>query len=188
MNDPVLVGGLDIGIKRDTAALVVTYHDIEKDSYGMWGHRIWKPPVNLITQVEPVLFKFLELERVAALLFDPYQFAATNLRLESEGYYHLLQEVNQQTEMISAANSQHELCTEHRYLMYPDPEIRAHFAHAAAEVTRRGWRIVKKKQGQPIDAVVAAAMSIMGSLGDVGYATHPGFQADVHGRSVLDLP
>jgi phage terminase large subunit-like protein len=185
--DPVLFCGLDIGIKRDTSAFTAVCPGPSPDTYALYGHRIWFPPVSLVTQVEPFLLELLAKKRVASLLFDPYQFQTTAQRLHEEGYGHLLVEVNQQTEMINYANTLHSLLHNHQLVLYPDGDLRQQFSWCAAQHGERGWRIVKQKQSKQIDAVVSLAMALAGAVGDLGHAQHPSFDA-THTRSAALLP
>lgn len=187
MNDPILHLGLDIATKRDTCAVVGLVHDYDKDIFYQYGHKIWHPPVNIAEDVEPWLFEILEKERVAHLLYDPYQAVTTIQRLEAAGYGAKLVEVNQLTEMTRAANALHSVCTEGRIVMYSDPEVKAQFSWASAQHTERGWRIVKSKQSRQIDVVVALAMSLLGATGEIGYAMHQSYEPDIHSRSAMDL-
>ena len=95
--DPILWIGIDIGLKRDTSALVATYHDHDTDTFDMWGFRIWTPPVNMIVQVEPVLRRLLQQQRIGGVFYDPTQFETTRQRMAEEGFGHLFIEVNQRS-------------------------------------------------------------------------------------------
>jgi len=186
--DPILWLGMDIGIKRDTTAITAVFHNYEEDKFGLYGHWIFEPPVNMVTQVEPRLMWLLETFRVGGLLFDPYQAATTTQTLAVAGYGDLLVEVNQSTEMVHAANILHALCTSGRLILYKDPVLRAHFSWANDEQTERGWHIKKRKQTMPIDGVVALAMSCLGITGETGHMQHPSYSTKSHSRSALLLP
>ena len=121
-------------------------------------------------------------------MFDPYQMATTQHKLEEAGFGNKLIEVNQGTEMRLAANTLHSHCTEGSFVMYKDPELRAHFSWCHAEHGERGWHIKKMKQTKPIDGVVSLAMALMGATGEIGHAQHPGFTTEVHAKSILTLP
>ena len=185
--DPILWLGLDVGIKRDTTALTAVFHDYENDVMGLWGHRIFVPPVNMVTQVEPMLMWFFENFRIGALLFDPYQAMTTKQKLEVEGWGDLLVEVNQNTEMVQAANNLHGLVYSERFYMYNDKAMRSHYSWAAAEQTERGWHVKKKKQTMPIDGVVSTMMAVLGASGETGHMQHPGYQPVKHGRKAENL-
>ena len=187
-DDPLLFVGLDIAVKRDTCAVAAVYRDHDTREVILWGHQIWQPPVNLVTQVEPMLFRLFTSARIAALLYDPYQAASTAQRLSESGYGPRLIEVNQQTQMVPAANTLHHLITTGQLVAYRDPDVRAQFSWCAAQHTERGWRIVKQKQTKPIDVVVALAMACAGAVGDLGHTQHPGYNPLLHARSAEVLP
>jgi phage terminase large subunit-like protein len=188
VEDPILYIGVDIGIKRDTSAITAIFPNYDDHYFGLWGHRIFSPPVNMFKDVEPCLFNLLENHRVAAVLFDPYQMATTQQKLMEAGFGNKLVEVNQGTEMRMAANTLHSHMTEGSFVMYGDLELRAHFSWCHAEHGERGWHIKKKNQTKPIDGVVSLAMALMGATGEIGHAQHPGFHSEVHAKSILSLP
>ena len=188
MHDPILFIGVDIGIKRDTSAISAIYHDYDENRFKMWGIRIYKPPVNMVTQVEPCLLRLLRTQREALLNYDPYMMATTRQRLVEEGYDSKLNEVNQATEMILASNTLHSHCMEDTFDLGNDQELRSHFAHCNAKQTERGWRIVKRDQSLPVDGVVATAMALMAATGDEEYNRHPSFTPSMHGRSIEVIP
>lgn len=190
--DPLLYVGWDIGIKRDTTAIVAFYLNEHTDRYCLWGHRIFSPtkdkPVNMTQDVEPLIVNLLSNQRVAALMYDPYQAATTAQKLEDLGYGNQLIEVNQLTEMTEAANTLHGLIHAGRLQMYYDLDLRSHFAHANAQQTERGWRIVKQRQSLPIDAVVACAMALLGATRQSGRRLHMNYaRSSDQMRSLLDL-
>jgi phage terminase large subunit-like protein len=186
--DPVLYLGLDVATKRDTCALVAITPDDNFESYIHWGHVIWQPPVDLVTQVLPVLLELFTNQRIAGLWYDPYQAITLAQTLKAKGHGYKLLEVNQQTQMTQAANTLHSLLTENRLTLIPDDEVRAHLSWASAKQTERGWRIIKLVQTKPIDFTVALAMAIMGATQEHGHGTYPAWSSNKHVRSpfVLD--
>jgi phage terminase large subunit-like protein len=193
IEDPLLYLGLDIGIKRDTTALTATYRDFEGEEklFRLWGCRIWTPipdkPVNMITEVQPVLIRLLETQRIAGLAYDPYQMETTQQWLTEKGFSDVLVPVNQQTEMTRAANTLHSHCTAKTIRMPKDPVLRSHFLAAVAQKTERGYRIIKQKQSKQIDGVVSLAMSLMLATGESGHTIHPTL-SQTHTRSAVMLP
>ena len=143
IEDPLLYLGLDIGIRRDSTALSAVYRDFTEEKYfKMWGCRIWTPtignPVNMVTQVQPVLLKLLQEQRIAALAYDPYQMETTQQWLTEKGFSDVLVPINQQTEMTRAANTLHSQCVETTFLMFKDPTLRSPFHSMVAQHTERG--------------------------------------------------
>jgi phage terminase large subunit-like protein len=181
--DPILFLGLDVATKRDTCALVAVTPDEAFDQYIIWGHRIWAPPVDLITQVQPVLHALFESHPVAGLWYDPYQAITLAQQLKAKGHGHRLVEVNQQTQMTAAGNTMHSMLTEDRLTLPDDQELRAHFSWASAKQTERGWRIIKLVQTKKIDVVIALAMALYGASLESGHGTYPAWQTSMHARS-----
>lgn len=185
--DPVLYLGLDLAVKRDSTALT-GYFRMDDSTFGCFGIAIWPAPVDIINQVEPALFDVLATYRVAALLYDPYQFATTEQRLIEEGYKDILVEVNQQSMMLPCSNTLHAHIHDGSVLFPKDPALRTHFASANAIHTERGWRIVKMKQSKQIDGVIASAMSLWGVTQEVGHTWHPAWDHNKHIRTLMSLP
>ena len=182
IEDPLLYVGIDVGIKRDTTAISsvypMSYRSTVEDSgaeriYAMWACAIFHPPVNMITQVQPYLARLLKNQRIVKLGYDPYQMATTSQWLEQEGYGDLCEEINQNSQMILAANTLHSHCWDETFVMPKDGVVRSHFTACAAEYKERGWRIVKQKQSKQIDGVVATAMALMMATEDRGHIFHP---------------
>ena len=182
-NDPMLFMGLDVATKRDTCALVALAPDDTFDTWQVWGCRIWQPPVNLVTQVLPVLEKLFQRFPVAGLWYDPYQAVTMAQQLRTKGHGHKLVEVNQQTQMTAAANTLQSAFLEDRIDLIDMPVLRSHFASAAARRTERGFRIIKLTQVKQIDAVVATAMALLGATQEAGYGTTPAWSSELHMRS-----
>ena len=181
--DPVLFLGLDVATKRDTCALVAIPPDDEFETYSLWGHRIWEPPVDLVTQVQPMLMHLFTNHRVAGLWYDPYQAITLAQQLKVAGHGYKLVEVNQQTQMTPAGNTLHSMLTEDRLDLTPDDEVRSQLSWASAKQTERGWRIIKMVQTKPIDFTVALAMALLGASQEHGHGTYPAWSSAKHVRS-----
>jgi phage terminase large subunit-like protein len=189
IDDPLLYLGVDIGIKRDSTAISAVYRDFngEEKLFRVYGVRIFPAPVNMITEVQPVLLHLLQTKRIGGLAYDPYQMETTQQWLQEKGFSDVLVPVNQQTEMTRAANTLHSHCTAKTLRMPKDPDLRAHFLAAVAQHTERGYRIIKQKQSKQIDAVVSLAMSLMLCTGETGHILHPSL-SQTHTRSAVMLP
>tara|TARA_R110002051_G_scaffold181862_1_gene251457 strand:- start:5421 stop:6002 length:582 start_codon:yes stop_codon:yes gene_type:complete len=181
--DPVLYLGLDVATKRDTCALTAITPDDDFETYRHWGHRIWKPPVNLVTQVLPMLVELFTNHRVAGLWYDPYQAITLAQQLKVMGHGYKLFEVNQMTQMTQAGNTLHSLLNEDRLTLISDEEVRAQISWASAKQTERGWRIIKLVQTKPIDFTVSLAMAAMGANQEHGHGTFPAWSSTKHVRS-----
>lgn len=192
--DPPLFIGVDIGYARDTLAVSAVFRHPHERGYCLWGHRIWKPDPKSGLQVQinktavPMLLHLLEHQRVAAVLYDPYQFKSEAQRLEEGGYGRVLREVNQSSESVIFTNTLHDHIYNHTFYTYPDPELRSHFSWAAGKQTERGWRLVKLKQAKPIDGVVSIAMALMGATDDLGHTKLPAYRDETHSPSLMAMP
>ena len=188
ISDPILWIGIDIGLKRDTSALVATYQDHDTDTFDMWGFRIWTPPVNMIVQVEPVLRRLLQQQRIGGVFYDPTQFETTRQRMAEEGFGHLFIEVNQMTEMTHACSTLQALSEERRFLPIKDDDLRSQYVRTAVQMTERGPRLIKSKQSVLVDATVASAMSPKGATVSDSTVAHPSYHPATHARSATCLP
>lgn len=188
MTDPIIYLGLDIATERDTAALAGVCQDIDSDKVILWGHRIWEPPINIVTQVMPTVKYMLENHRIGCLAFDPYQFISESQRLANEGYEHLLRKVNQSSENVAFSNVLHENMRSKGYIQYTDRIRRNHYSWAVARAGERGFSIKKNKQTKHIDVVIAEAMAIYACAEDLQKHHHPSYKEDTHSRSILALP
>jgi hypothetical protein len=186
--DPILHVGVDIGIKRDSSAIAAIYHDYGTGLFKMWGIKIFTPPVNMITQVEPILERLLKEHRIACIYYDPSQFLTTQQRLVEAGWGAMLEEVNQLTMMTTACSTLKSHCDERTFLPVLDPDLRAHLINTAVKETERGPRLIKSQQSRPVDATVATAMALMGATGSSAHIYHPSFTPTLHARSAMVLP
>lgn len=192
--DPPLFVGVDIGYSRDTLAVAAVFRNPHERGYCLWGHRIWAPDRRTGAQVQinktavPLLAHLLEHQRVAQILYDPYQFKSEAQRLAEDGYGRVLREVNQQSESVVFTNTLHDHIYNGTFFAYPDAELRSHFSWAAGKQTERGWRLVKLKQAKPIDGVVAVAMALMGATADLGHTKLPAYRDETHSPSLMSMP
>jgi hypothetical protein len=187
IDDPIIYLGLDLAVKRDSSALSGVYRNRDGQPC-LLDCLIWEAPVDIVNQVEPALFSILRDYRVAALLFDPYQFATTEQGLIERGFQELLHEVNQQSQMLACTNTLHAQCVNEAFLLPYHPDLRAHFAAASVQINERGMRMVKTKQTKQIDGAVATAMALWGCVQEVGHTWHPSWNVDEHRRILMSLP
>ena len=188
VSDPLVYIGLDVAYRRDTSAISAVYYNSEIDKYCLWGHRIFRPPVNISKQVSGTAVKMLEQCRVAKVLYDPYQFVSEAQRLEDSGYERQMEEVNQQTENVQFSNLLRQHFIDGAFLTYQDPERRAHYMWCVTVATERGFRITKKQQSKQIDVVVADAMALYGCVKDRTTHHYPDYSETTHGTSLANLP
>jgi phage terminase large subunit-like protein len=186
--DPVLYVGIDVAYRRDTSAISAVYYDSRIDKYCLWGHTIFRPPVNISQQVTGATVKMLENHRIGKVLYDPYQFVSEAQRLEDQGYERLMEECNQMTENVQFANLLQQTFVDGNFLTYADPERRAHYMWCVTVATERGFRITKKNQSRQIDVVISDAMALYGCVRDRTTHHYPDYDEVSHGTSLAMLP
>jgi len=186
--DPILYLGVDIGIKRDTSAISAVYRHYDTGLFCMWGIRIFPPKVNMLTQVEPLLFWLFRHCRIGACAFDETQFAATQARLEAKGYGNKLLPINQNSTLKKATSTLHAHCSDKQFLPIKDSEFRSQISWCSVKHTEQGPHITKSNQSKPIDGVVATAMALLAATGELGFVMYQEYDAEIHTQSALSLP
>lgn len=171
---PTIYLGLDIGIRRDTAALCGVY-PTDGLQLAMHGLRIFDPTkmgheVEIPKITDFILF-LMKTERVAGIWYDPYQYIGEAQRIRREGFGRLLHEVNQQSESTAFTSSLKSVMDSGSLWLLDDPTLSSHFDSADVTVGERGWRIVKRHQAQKIDGVIALAMAVYGAMSGQGEAS-----------------
>lgn len=170
--------GIDIGYRRDTAAVYGSYRDVDDGVICGAFYKCWKPPVTIPQVTDYVLERF-ETCSVGGVWFDPHQWAAEAQRLESAGFGRFLQEVNQTGSfMIQIATNLDTLMQRDAFLPFYDAEVLSHLSWTAVKLSEAGPRIIKQAQTRPIDITVAMAMSVWGSSQDDGFFNQPVFKEE----------
>jgi len=169
MKHPLVHIGWDLGVKRDTCAVIGVYRDTIANKYAVWGHHCFDPKSTGQVDVEMVsalIERIMQHERVGGVWYDPWQLYSEAQRLSKKGYAHLLHEVNQQTESVVFSNNLSSAIETEGMLYYSNPTVRSHLSWCGAEVTERGYRIKKRDQNKPVDLTVATAMALYGCMQD----------------------
>ena len=173
---------VDVGIKHDSTALAAVTWSKEHQQVRLVDHRIYTPspdqPIDFSADIEQTLREWSRRFDVRAILYDPYQMAASSQRLLREGLR--MQEYPQTVSNLTAvAENLFVLIKGRNLLVYPDSEIRTAVSHAIAVEGPRGWKIAKDRQSNRIDIVVAlsmAALACVKAQGKPGYdTTYAGF-------------
>jgi phage terminase large subunit-like protein len=174
MMRPFIYLGLDIGVRRDTAAIAGVY-PVDGLQYAMCGLRVFDPRQMgkevEIPRITDFILHLMRTQRIAGLWYDPYQYIGEAQRIRREGFGRLLHEVNQQSESTAFTSSLKSVMDAGSLWLLDDPVLSSHFDNADVTVGERGWRIVKRHQAQKIDAVVALAMSVYGAISGSGEAS-----------------
>jgi len=162
--------GVDVGIKRDTSAVVGIYshQDLEEGlKVGVAFHRIWVPargsPVDPAS-VEAYIREMYDKFSVVSIVSDPTHFYQNIMAMDRDGLP--IREFRQTTgNMVSASTALYEVLRMKRMEAYPDEELREHIRFAAAKVQGSGFRIVKKEgSAKPNDGAIAMAMAVYDAI------------------------
>jgi phage terminase large subunit-like protein len=165
----VVAIGVDVGLVNDSTAVAWAY----KRGDGkinvrchVWSARRETASHTFVpgkrVQLEPVEEFIRELAgryTVAELCFDPRFFERSAQMLSNEGMTVVSLEQSSKA-MADAYQGLFEAVTSGRIEHPNDPVLNAHVASTAAELTDRGWKVRKLKQGgHKIDALVAMVMA-----------------------------
>jgi hypothetical protein len=156
--DPLYIA-LDAGVSSDCFALVAV-----SKSYNQFFVRhaqIWQPPKGGkidFSQPEQVLRDLIQTNRVARIVYDPYQLhdMATRLDKEGLGYFEPLQ---QGQPRLIADKFLQDIIREKRLHHSNQPDLSQHVKNANAKLAGDKLRIVKRTESLKIDAAVALSMA-----------------------------
>jgi hypothetical protein len=147
--------GIDIGVKRDSSAIV---------KVGWVDERLHvratvlapKPgrPVAVADVREQVAT--MGGDRLREVVYDPNAFRESAQELEERGLP-MVEFPPNNARMVPASEKLYELIRERRLVHDGDPVLRSHVLGAVAQLTERGQRISKRKSLAHIDACVALA-------------------------------
>jgi phage terminase large subunit-like protein len=170
---PVWVA-VDASTKRDSTAIVAATWDKESKRVRHVWHRVFQPspdrPLDFESTIEATLLELRGRFAVRAVLYDPYQMAATAQRLSRRGLR--MEEFPQTVPNLTAASQNlYELIKSQGISVYHDDDMRLSVQRAVALETTRGWRIAKEKTSHKIDLVVALAMAAYAAVqkGESGF-------------------
>lgn len=175
LNGARVVLGVDIGRKKDSAAVVAA---------GMVDGKIHlralvrtptpQRPVAVADARGDVLTLAKELD-VAEVTYDPHQFQESAELLEEQGM--LMVEFPQtDVRMAPASETLYELIMSGRVVHDGDPVLRSHILAAVPSQTERGVRVSKRKSRRQIDAAVAAVMAASRAVAKPPVKRKPSFE------------
>lgn len=156
--------GIDASIRHDyTAAVAVT--KLTDDTIRLGHHTMWKPLRGEINfaEVEKYILWLHENFHLTVVRYDPFQFASSAQRLESQGVR--LEEYPQTTNHLTEAGSLlYELIDSQRLEVYPDADFRQQIQNVVALETTRGFRIAKEQGAKKIDLIAALSFACVGAI------------------------
>lgn len=154
-----LTAGVDIGIKNDFSAVVAVTRNGNRIKLAC--HKVWKPSKENPLDLEVVEGYLRELNKnyvLESVVYDPFQFHGSAMRLKKEGLPML--EYPQTSDRLTRMGQLiFDLIKGGNLELYPDKEMRSQALHTKAKETQRGWRLVKGGK-QKIDIIIALAMAL----------------------------
>lgn len=156
-----LHAAVDIGVKRDWAAVASVIEDSEGLSLG--PYRLWKPPKKGEVDLSAVEDYLIELDAgysLSSLSGDPSQFLYMKQRLNAGGIR--TEEFSQHpSQMTKAGNALFDSIRQGKLKVYAgSTDLRECVLNARGKETERGVRLVKQTQSKKIDAAIALAMAV----------------------------
>jgi phage terminase large subunit-like protein len=160
-NLPIWVG-VDASVKHDSTALAAVTWSQSAQNVRLVDHRIFVPrpeqEIDFSRDVEQTLRDWHRRFSVRAVLYDPYQMAASSQRLIREGVP--MKEYPQSpSNLTQIGENLFGLIKARNLMVYPDGEIRSAVSHAIAAEGARGWKIAKDRQSHRVDVVIALGMA-----------------------------
>ena len=152
--------GVDIGIVRDSTAVVAVQRDAEGQLHAQ--ARFWVPSVDQPVDVTDVMQHIRNLARtyqVEAISFDPRFFDVPAKMLADEGLP--LVEIPQSVERMTVVlGSLLELIKRGELHHDGDPLLRQHVLNAVPRFNERGFTLQKSKSRGRIDGVIALSLAV----------------------------
>jgi phage terminase large subunit-like protein len=143
--------GVDIGGERSGTAVAAVSEDGQARAW------IWQGDAAVLEAADH-LRGLRQRYRLAGVAFDPWRFQTEAARLEREGLP--MVKLPQSPEAMTLASERLYGSIVQAELSHDgDPLLARHVAAATAKSTPRGWRLVRSKRAEQIDAVIALAMA-----------------------------
>jgi phage terminase large subunit-like protein len=185
-NLPVVIA-CDASTKHDSTAVVGVQYDYDNDVVAVAFHGIWTPTPNEPMDFERTLERFIldrynEGFQISSVVYDPMQLHRSMTRLGTIIGVDKVREFPQSLKnMTAASETLYNVFKNHKILVYPDDDLRAHMQYAMAEDKGKGFRIVKPKKAahHHTDAAVALAMATYEAFKTHGYDTSQGIKIEV---------
>lgn len=164
--------GIDLGLKRDTAAAVLAFPrpdgsiELEAMVWGLIRHDEPDPPCHVLLSgpkfdiglVEAWVREMATRYDLREVAYDPYRFERSAQTLGDEGLV-MVEWPQTDQRMIPATEGMFEDVNERRIRVANDPVFTAHVYAGAAVETGRGVRLSKRKAKRPMDALIGACMA-----------------------------
>ena len=166
--------GVDVGVKRDSSAVVGVYLDLETSKIGLAFHRIWKPskdhPINP-DDIQAYIEDKCEHLKVASIVCDPTHFYQNIMAMQAAGLP-IAEYKQSPANMVAASMSMFEAFQGGAVELYDAPDLREHIRFAAAKPQGSGYRIIKNPSATHAnDGAIAMAMAMHDAVSRGGYDT-----------------
>ena len=174
---PLLYLGIDLGMKRDTAAVGMCCPRDFDDKLELWIH-VWGLPNErgeypaCHTQVDDTRLSISLVENyildlamagwvIAGVGYDPYRFERSAQTLAES--FIVTEFAQTDANMIPASEDLYQDVKDKKIVVPDDPVMESHFMAGVARETGRGWRLTKRdtkgKTQRPNDGVIAGAIA-----------------------------
>lgn len=155
-----VVLGVDLGLKKDTAAIVIASR-IDDGRIGV-SARVFDPATATVDYalVEDAIRELASTYDVEAVAFDPWRFGRSAELLSDEGLMMVeFPMTNERT--VKATDRLYKAIVDERRLLHDgDPVLRAHVEAGAMKGTERGPRLAKGRASAAIDALIALMIAL----------------------------
>jgi phage terminase large subunit-like protein len=148
--------GVDVGIKRDTSAIVTCWK--RSDDRIVVKAQVFTPPANEaldLSLLEGEIRRQADRFEVMAVAYDRWTFERSAQMLSDEGLLMVeMPMTNERT--VPASTRLYEAINAKRICHDGDPVLAAHVNAGVTRDTERGWRLAKsKRSNKPVDALIA---------------------------------
>lgn len=153
-------GGIDLGMKHDTAALVWVWEQGE-DRYAVEADVIEPPsdgsPLDVAVLEQKVREASLRFD-VHGIAYDPWRFERSAQILGDEGFL-MVEHPMTNARMAPASEQLYEAIIARRVAHNGNETFAAHVNAGVPTETERGWRLTKRKAKDKIDALIALVIA-----------------------------
>jgi phage terminase large subunit-like protein len=152
-------GGIDLGLKHDSAAIVLVAHEGER--WRAEAHIILPPTDGTsldIAELEALVREIAGRYDVQALTYDPWRFERSAQMLGDEGLL-MIEHPMSNVRMAPESEALYEAIMGGKIVHNGDAEFASHVNAGVPTETERGWRLTKRKAKDKVDALIALVMA-----------------------------
>lgn len=153
-------GGIDLGMKHDTAAFVLV-GEVGEERY-VAKAEIIEPPTDGssldVATLEQLVRDAAKRYDIQAIAYDPWRFERSAQILGDEGLQ-MVEFPQTNVRMAPASEALYEAIIAKRIAHDGDPDFASHVNAGVPMETERGWRLTKRKAKDKIDALIALVIA-----------------------------